>query len=74
MCIAIPTRIEAVSAEGSARLADGRRVSLALLSGASVGDFVIVQSGFATQRLAQAEAARVLALLAEAGLTDGGAG
>ena len=71
MCIATPQRIEAIDG-GMARLAGGGHAGLALLPDVRTGDYVIVQSGFATQRMDAGEAGRVLALLAQAGLRGAG--
>ena len=45
-------------------------ISLALVEGVVVGDYVIVHVGFALTRLDPEEAARTLALMAEAGLME----
>ena len=71
MCLAIPARIVAIPAEGTAVVdVDGvrRQISLALLDDAAIGDYVIVHVGYALTRLDPDEAARTLALFAEAGL------
>jgi hydrogenase expression/formation protein HypC len=77
MCLAIPARILSIAEDGeSAQIdVDGvrRPVSLALVEGCAVGDYVVVHVGFALSRLDPIEAERTLALFAEAGLT-GGAG
>ena len=44
-----------------------KRVSLALVDGVAVGDYVIVHVGYALTRLDPEEAERTLALFAEAG-------
>jgi hydrogenase expression/formation protein HypC len=69
MCLAIPARIvemlphdEGVIDVGGVR----KRVSLELVSDVGPGDYVIVHVGFALQRLDPEEAARTLALFAEA--------
>ncbi len=45
-------------------------ISLALVEGVVVGDYVIVHVGFALTRLDPEEAALTLALMAEAGLME----
>jgi hydrogenase expression/formation protein HypC len=44
-----------------------KQVSLALVEGVAVGDYVIIHVGFALQKLDTAEAERTLALFAELG-------
>lgn len=70
MCLAIPARVLRLTAGSMAEVAlEGvtKEVSLMLLDGVSVGDYVIVHAGFALSRLDPAEAERTLALFAEAG-------
>ena len=45
-------------------------VSLALVEGVEIGDYVIVHVGYALTRLDPDEAAKTLALMADAGLTE----
>ncbi|CAG0974434.1 Hydrogenase maturation factor HybG [Burkholderiales bacterium] len=70
MCLAIPVRIVEVGAEDSA-LADiggvRKEISLALVEGVAVGDYVIVHVGYAISRLDPEEAQRTLALFKEMG-------
>ncbi len=68
MCLTVPGRIVALEAEDSearrARVDFGvavRTASLLFTPDAVVGDFVIVQAGFATRRLTPAEAEEALA-------------
>jgi len=66
MCLALPARIVELRGDDSALvdLAGVRRpVSLALVDGVGVGDYVIVHVGYALSRLDPAEAERTLALL-----------
>ncbi|HCI52418.1 MAG TPA: hydrogenase assembly protein HupF [Gallionella sp.] len=68
MCLAIPARIEQLTAEQSAIVNLGgvrKQISLALLDDVAVGDYVIVHVGYALQRLDVEEAERTLALFAE---------
>lgn len=67
MCLTVPGRIVRIEAEDSnvrlARVDFGgivRTANLIYTPEASVGDFVIVQAGFATRRLGEAEAKEVL--------------
>ena len=66
MCLAIPARVDALLDHDQALIEiDGVRkeVSLALVDGVRVGDYVVVHVGYALGRLDPAEAARTLELL-----------
>jgi len=68
MCLAIPVRVvELRGADAAVVDLDGIRkeISLALVDGVQVGDYVILHVGYALSRLDPEEAARTLALLAE---------
>lgn len=68
MCLAIPARVvERLQADEAIIDAGGveKRVSLALVPEAAVGDYVIVHAGYAISRLDPEEALRTLALFAE---------
>ncbi len=68
MCLAIPTQVvELLENDGAVVELGGVRkeVSLALVDGVAVGDYVIVHVGFALSRLDPEEAAKTLALFAE---------
>jgi hydrogenase expression/formation protein HypC len=70
MCLAIPARVVEKSAGDNAivDLAGVRRdVSLALVEGVEVGDYVIVHVGYALSKLDPEEAEKTLALFAEMG-------
>jgi hydrogenase expression/formation protein HypC len=74
MCLALPAQVVALLEPDAALIdIDGvrKRISLALVDGVSAGDYVIVHVGYALTRLDPAEAARTLALFAEAGLVPG---
>jgi hydrogenase expression/formation protein HypC len=76
MCLAIPARVVALPEPDTALIeVDGvrKRVSLALVDGVGPGDYVIVHVGYALTRLDPEEAARTLALFAEAGIRESGA-
>ena len=68
MCLAIPARITH-KLDGDMAVVDlggvRKEVSLALIDGADVGDYVIVHVGYALSKLDPEEAARTLALFAE---------
>jgi len=71
MCLAIPVRVVELLGESTARVdLDGIRkeISLALVDGVQVGDYVIVHVGYALARLDPDEAERTLALFAAAPL------
>lgn len=74
MCLALPARVVELRAGDSAVVDLGgvrKEVSLALVEGIVVGDYVIVHVGFALARLDPEEAEQTLRTFAEAGLTDG---
>ena len=70
MCLAVPVRIVELF-EGDRALAeiDGvkKEISLALVEGVTIGDYVIVHVGYAISRLDEEEASRTLALFEEVG-------
>ncbi len=71
MCLAIPARIVALEGDDMAVVAlEGvkKRISVALLDEVAAGDYVLVHVGYALHRLSEEEAARTLAMMAEAGL------
>lgn len=70
MCLAIPARVAELQDNDTAVVELGgvrKQISLALVDGVSVGDYVIVHVGYALSRLDPDEAARTLALFAEIG-------
>ena len=70
MCLAIPVRVVEVLDDDQAVVdLDGVRksVSLSLVDGVQVGDYVILHVGYALTRLDPEEAERTLALFAQAG-------
>ena len=76
MCLAIPARIVELreGAQGIVDLGGVRKeVSLELIEDAAPGDYVIVHVGYALSKLDPEEAARTLALFAEAEQATGGA-
>lgn len=71
MCLAIPARIVELLDGDDCRVDLGgvrKQISLALVEGAAVGDYVIVHVGYALTRLDPEEAEHTLALFAEAGI------
>ena len=69
MCLAIPAEVTALLPENMARVTlEGvsKEVSIALVEGVSVGDYVVVHVGFALSKIDPEEARQTLALLAEA--------
>ena len=73
MCLAIPARVVALVAPERALIDIGgvqKEVSLALVDGIAVGDYVIVHVGYALTRLDPGEAERTLRVFAAAGLAE----
>ena len=71
MCLALPVRVVELT-EGDQAIVDlggvRKEISLALVDGVAVGDYVILHVGYALTRLDPAAAERTLATFAEAGL------
>jgi hydrogenase expression/formation protein HypC len=71
MCLALPVKVIEVGTEPSDEWAVvdlggvQKRISLALLDGVQVGDYVILHVGYALSKLDPAEAERTLALFAQ---------
>ena len=68
MCLAIPVRVIELRAGDTAVVDLGgvrKEISLALLDGVNVGDYVILHVGYALSRLDPQEAQRTLALFAQ---------
>ncbi len=68
MCLAIPARIDELTANGNAVVDFGgmrKEISLALVEDVAVGDYVIVHTGYALQKLDRNEAENTLRLFAE---------
>jgi hydrogenase expression/formation protein HypC len=68
MCLAIPVRVVELLGEDTALVdLDGirKQISLALVDGVQVGDYVILHVGYALSKLDPEEAASTLALFAE---------
>lgn len=76
MCLAIPAQlVEIRNADtGVVDLSGVRKeVSLALVDGVAVGDYVIVHVGYALQKLDPEEAEKTLKLFAELGASESSA-
>jgi hydrogenase expression/formation protein HypC len=71
MCLAIPAKVVEIAADQAIVELGGVRkdVSLALVDGVEIGDYVIVHVGYALTRLDPDEAQKTLEVMAEAGLT-----
>lgn len=70
MCLAIPVRVVELLENDCAVVELGgvrKEISLALVDGVEVGDYVIVHVGYALNRLDQEEAEKTLQLFAELG-------
>jgi hydrogenase expression/formation protein HypC len=68
MCLAIPVRVVELLGEDTALVdLDGirKQISLALVDGVQVGDYVILHVGYALSKLDPDEAASTLLLFAE---------
>jgi hydrogenase expression/formation protein HypC len=70
MCLALPVRVVELM-DGDAALVDlggiRKQVSLALVDGVQVGDYVVLHVGYALTRLDPDEAERTLALFGQSG-------
>ena len=70
MCLAFPAQVVELR-EGDGAVVDlagvRKEISLALVDGVAVGDYVIVHVGYALNKLDPEEAAKTLALFAEIG-------
>ncbi len=72
MCLAIPALVTALSEDGSMATIslDGvqKEISLALVDGVGIGDYVLVHVGYALNRVSPEEAERTLRIFAEGGM------
>lgn len=76
MCLAIPVKVVELRDGDQATVDVGgvrKAISLALVDGIAVGDYVILHVGFAIQKLDPEEAEKTLALFAELGENMGAA-
>lgn len=70
MCLAIPVKVVELLEGDQATVDVGgvrKEISLALVDGIAVGDYVILHVGYAIQKLDPEEAEKTLALFAELG-------
>ena len=73
MCLAIPGKVVAISGPAGAQQAEvdygglRRTAQLLYLPDVRLGDYVLVQAGFAMRRLSEAEAREALDLLEQVG-------
>lgn len=72
MCLAIPARV--ISVEGNTATVDfggvTRSVSIALLENVEIGEYVLVHTGYAIQKMDREEAEKTLELWREILTTD----
>jgi hydrogenase expression/formation protein HypC len=72
MCLALPARIISISTAADTGVVEisgvKKEISLALVDGVRVDDYVLVHVGYALNRLGEDEARATLALFVEAGL------
>ncbi|MFH1625399.1 MAG: HypC/HybG/HupF family hydrogenase formation chaperone [Pseudomonadota bacterium] len=67
MCLGIPAKVEEID-EGMAVVSIGEttvQVSVVLLDGLSIGDYVLVHAGFAIAKIDENEALETLSLIKE---------
>jgi len=73
MCLAIPAKVVAIDDSGenaTVQLGEVRKqVSLALVDGVAIDDFVLIHVGYALNKVSEDEAQRTLELFAQAGVT-----
>jgi hydrogenase expression/formation protein HypC len=68
MCLALPSRVVELLDDDQAKVDLGgvtKAISLALVEGVAVGDYVIVHVGYALTKVDPAEAEKTLALFAQ---------
>ena len=71
MCVAVPTKIEAIDgSKATVSLAGARaQVAIDLVPEARVGDYVLIHAGFALTIVDEADAKETFAILRELGIT-----
>lgn len=69
MCLGIPSKIVSIDGDNAVVSVGGTRVeaSLQLLSDVKVGDFVLLHTGFAIEKISPEEAEETLSLLKKLG-------
>lgn len=76
MCLAIPAKVVELTDGQMASVEIGgvkKSISVSLVDGVEVGDYVIVHTGFALSKLDPEEAEKTLELFAEIAVLAGGA-
>lgn len=71
MCLAIPAKVLTLEPDNMAVVTVEcvrKRISTALLDQVAEGDYLLIHVGYALHKLSEEEAARTLALMAEAGI------
>ncbi|MCG8508723.1 MAG: HypC/HybG/HupF family hydrogenase formation chaperone [Rhodospirillales bacterium] len=74
MCLAIPAKVVSLSDDDMASVDIGgvrKDISVSLVEGIEVGDYVIVHTGFALSKLDPEEAEKTLELFAEIAVRTG---
>jgi hydrogenase expression/formation protein HypC len=77
MCLGIPMRVSAIDGNDAVAEAGGvsKAIRLDLVEAVRVGDYVLIHTGYAIERLDEREALETLALIEQvyrAAVTDGG--
>ncbi len=76
MCLALPTQIVEIDPERDAAIVtlDGVRkeISLALVEGIEIGDYVLLHVGYAISRIKTEEAEQTLAMVEAMGASESG--
>ena len=74
MCLALPAKILSIDDDTDTAVISlagvKKEISLALVEGVAIGDFVLVHVGYAINTVNPEEAEKTLALMAEAGLIN----
>ena len=72
MCLGVPAEIISVNGEKARASVGGaiREISLQLVDDIRVGDFVLLHTGFAIEKINKAEAEETVRMLKELGETD----
>lgn len=74
MCLAIPAKVVALNEGGMASVEIGgvrKDISVSMVDGVEVGDYVIIHTGFALSKLDPDEAQKTLELFAEIAVLAG---
>jgi hydrogenase expression/formation protein HypC len=72
MCLAVPAKVVAIDAATDVATVSlggvSKQISLALVEGVDIGDYVLIHVGYALNKISPEEAERTLELIAAAGL------